>query len=98
MHFYFIFILNQTWLSQDTCLRYSKKVSHVNDSVCAFREYFKGLILYGHEAIYFKAAYSVTLNIFRKKKSFLFKSFVKIESSYVFTINMFSTAEDCMEK
>ena len=32
------------------------------------------------------------------KKSFLFKSFVKIELSYVFTINMFSTAENCMEK
>ena len=32
------------------------------------------------------------MNIFRKKY-FLFKSFVKIELSYVFTINMFSTAE-----
>ena len=40
--------------------------------------------------IHFKAAYSVTL-IF-----FLFKSFVKIELSYVFTINMFSAAENCM--
>ena len=29
---------------------------------------------------------------------FLFKSFVKIELSYVFTINMFSTAESCMEQ
>ena len=44
-----------------------------------------------------KEAKSVTLNTFRKK-SFLFKSFVKIELSYVFTINMFSTAENCMEK
>ena len=32
------------------------------------------------------------------KKEFLFKSFVKIEISHVFTINMFSTAENCMEK
>ena len=40
-----------------------------------------------------KETRSVTMNIFRKKKSFLFKSFVKIELSYVFTINMFSTAE-----
>ena len=32
------------------------------------------------------------------KKKILFKSFVKIELSYVFTINMFSTAENCMEK
>ena len=45
-----------------------------------------------------KAAYSVTMNIFRKKKYFLFKSFVKVELSYVFTIKMFSTAENCMEK
>ena len=44
-----------------------------------------------------KAAYSVTMNIFRKN-SFLFKSFVKVELSYVFTIKMFSTAENCMEK
>ena len=44
-----------------------------------------------------KAAYSVTMNIFRKKY-FLFKSFVNVELSYVFTIKMFSTAENCMEK
>ena len=44
-----------------------------------------------------KETRSVTMNIFRKK-SFLFKSFVKIELSYVFTINMFSTAKNCMEK
>ena len=42
-----------------------------------------------------KAAYSVTMNIFQKKY-FLFKSFVKVELSYVFTIKMFSTAENCM--
>ena len=47
--------------------------------------------------LYFKAAYSVTMDIFRKKK-ILFKSFVKVELSYVFTIKMFSTAENCMEK
>ena len=46
---------------------------------------------------YFKETRSVTMNIFRKKY-FLFKSFVKIEFSYVFTIKMFSTAENCMEK
>ena len=45
----------------------------------------------------FKAAYSVTMNIFRKFL-FSFKSFVKVELSYVFTIKMFSTAENCMEK
>ena len=49
------------------------------------------------EHIHFKAAYSATMNIFRKFY-FLFKSFVKVEFSYVFTIKMFSTAENCMEK
>ena len=44
-----------------------------------------------------KETRSVTMNIFRKKY-FLFKSFVKIELSYFFTINMFSTAESCMEQ
>ena len=44
-----------------------------------------------------KETRSVTMNIFRKK-CFLFKKFVKIELSYVFTINMFSTAKNCMEK
>ena len=37
------------------------------------------------------------MNIFRKK-IFYFKAFVKVELSYVFTINMFSKAENCMEK
>ena len=41
-----------------------------------------------------KETRSVTINIFRF--FFLFKSFVKKELSYVFTINMFSTAENCM--
>ena len=31
---------------------------------------------------------SVTMNIFGKKKYFLFKSFVKVELTFVFTINM----------
>ena len=45
-----------------------------------------------------KETRSVTMNIFRKKESFHFKSFVKIELTYVFTENMFSTAENGMEK
>ena len=44
-----------------------------------------------------KETRSVTMSIFRKKY-FLFKSFGKNELSYVFTINMYSTAENCMEK
>ena len=47
--------------------------------------------------IQIKETRSVTMTIFRKKY-FLFKSFVKIELSYVYTINMFSTAESCMEQ
>ena len=47
--------------------------------------------------MYLKETRSVTMNIFWKKKN-LFKSLVKIEYSYLFTINMFSTAENCMEK
>ena len=50
-----------------------------------------------HPKHMFKAAYSVTMNIFRNF-FFLFKSFVKVELSYVFTIKMFSTALNCMEK
>ena len=38
------------------------------------------------------------MNIFQKKKYFLFKSFVKIVISYVFTFNTFSTAENLTEK
>ena len=35
------------------------------------------------------------MDIFRKKN--LFKSFVKVELSYVVTINLISTAKNCME-
>ena len=44
-----------------------------------------------------KETKSATMNIFGKK-SFLFKSFVKTELSYVFTINLFTKAKNCMEK
>ena len=44
-----------------------------------------------------KVTKSAIMNIFRKKKNF-FKSFVKIELSYAFTINLFTTAKNCMEK
>ena len=37
------------------------------------------------------------MNIFWKNK-ILFKSFVKVELSYAVTINLISTAENCMEK
>ena len=35
---------------------------------------------------------------FFEKFSFLFKLFVKAELSYVFTINLFTIADNCMEK
>ena len=44
-----------------------------------------------------KETKSATMNIF-PFFYFLFKSFVKVELSYVFTINLFTIAENCMEK
>ena len=44
----------------------------------------------------FKEAKSATMNIF-DIFYFLFKSFVKVELSYVFTINLFTIAENCTE-
>ena len=48
-------------------------------------------------AFVIKETKSATFNIFRKIY-FLFKSFVKVELSYVFTINLFTIAENCMKK
>ena len=45
----------------------------------------------------FKETKSATMNIFRFFY-FLFKSFVKVKLSYVFTINLFTFAENCTEK
>ena len=45
---------------------------------------------------FFKDAYSVTFDIFRF--FFYLKSFVKVELSYVFTINLFTIAKNCTEK
>ena len=45
----------------------------------------------------FKETRSVTMNIFRKEY-FLFKSLLIIELSYIFKIDMVSTAENCKEK
>ena len=50
-----------------------------------------------NDVVKFKETRSVTMNIFRKQ-IYLFKSFVTIELGYVFTINIFSTAESCMEQ
>ena len=45
-----------------------------------------------------KEVKSATMNIFRFFFYFLFKSFVKVELSYVFTINLFTIAKNCTEK
>ena len=45
-----------------------------------------------------KETKSATMIILRKSFFFLFKLFVKAELSYVFTINLFTIAENCMEK
>ena len=47
---------------------------------------------------YLKETKFATMNIFRFFFYFVFKSFVKVELSYVFTINLFTTAENCTEK
>ena len=50
-------------------------------------------ILYMH----LKETKSATMNIFRIFL-FFFKLFVKVELSYVFTINLLTIAENCTEK
>ena len=46
----------------------------------------------------FKESKSATMNIFRFLFFyFVFKSFVKVELSYVFTINLLTIAENCTE-
>ena len=47
--------------------------------------------------LFFKETKSATVNIFRIFL-FCFKSFVKVDLSYVFTINLFTIAENCTEK
>ena len=48
--------------------------------------------------MHFKETKSATIDIFRKILFSFFKSIVTVELSYVFTINMFAMAENCMEK
>ena len=55
------------------------------------------LTLASQQGCHIKETRSVAMSIFLKI-FFSFKSFVKIELSYVFTINIFGTAENCMEK
>ena len=46
---------------------------------------------------FFKETKPATMNFFRIFY-FLFKSFVKVEFSYIFKINLFTRAENCTEK
>ena len=62
---------------------------------------FKKSIPLEHSAIlltFIKETKSATMNIFRNFFYFLLKSFVKVELSYVFTINLFNIAENCKER
>ena len=52
---------------------------------------------YSKKLLFIKETKSATMNIFRIFY-FVFKSFVKVELSYVFTINLFTIAENCTEK
>ena len=79
----------------DATISYQSQSSCVGNVICS-RTCVKRLRS-KRPKIGFKETRSVTMIIFRKKY-FLFKSFVKIELSYVFTIDMFSTAESCMEQ
>ena len=45
-----------------------------------------------------KETKSATMNIFRFFFYFVFESFVKLEFSFVFTINLFTIADNCTEK
>ena len=45
-----------------------------------------------------KETKSATMNIFSIFFYFRFKSFAKVELSYVFTMNLFTIAENCTEK
>ena len=49
-----------------------------------------------NNVLYFKETKSATMNIF-EFFYFVFKSFIKVELSYVFTINLFTIAENCTE-
>ena len=66
-------------------------VSEGSDKIlkCCLMQMFGGAL--------FKETKSATMNIFRVF-FFLFKSFVKVELSYVFTIKLFTIAENCTEK
>ena len=63
-----------------------------------FQNQFLGFIRLSIARNSFKETKSATMNIFRIFFYFLFKSFVKVELSYVFAINLFTIAENCTEK
>ena len=55
------------------------------------------LFIFVYSKTCLKAAYSVTMNIFRKKNIF-FLNHLQKNLSYVVTINLISTVENCMKK
>ena len=66
-------------------------------SACACAQSDQSLRLSLDYTVSVKETRSATM-IFYEKFSFLKMVFVKVELSYVFTINLFTIAEKCMEK
>ena len=56
------------------------------------------ILLYRCGLFYLNIFYKETKSAFFEFFYLLFKSFVKVELSYVFTINLFTIAENCTEK
>ena len=73
-----------------------KKI-RVTSLLCIFETITPTKYPYINCTTYFKETKSATMKIF-DFFYFLFKSFVKVELSYVFTINPFTIAENCTEK
>ena len=65
--------------------------------VCAVCEGKKSMFRKRNITVFLKL-HSLQLFIFFELFYFLFKSFVKVELSYVFTINLFTIAENCTVK
>ena len=72
------------------------KIDYLLMQVKSIAEYSKGSILQYYRPSLKRL--SLQLWTFFEIFYFLFKSFVKVELNYVFTINLFTMAENCAEK
>ena len=71
-------------------IRTQKNKTHINASLQLNKE----TSYFCLNELIAKETKSATMNIFRFFFYFLFKSFVKVELSYVFTLNLFTIAEN----